>query len=132
MISENEDNIDFDSETGKTGLSGQKSKSRNVTHDSWPDEPDCQVLDQMLLPKESQYPNPDSRDANKMQPSTTFAKNAETEEDSLEGLETSNPQHTQSSCQIPHCDVGSSATAVIVANEPPSERVDKDPTEPFL
>ena len=128
MISENEGNIDFDSETGKAGQSGQKSKSRNVTHDSWPDEPDCQVLDQMLLPKESQYPNPDSRDANERQSSTVFAKNAETEEDSLEGLEMSNPQHTQSSCQIPQSDVGLSATAVIVANDPPLERVDKDPT----
>ena len=125
VSSENEGYIYFDSETGEAGLSGQESRNKNVTHDPWSDDPVHQISDQMLVPKESHCPNAGSRDANEGQFSTASAKNAEMEEDPLKGLETANLQHLLSSHQIPQSDVESSATAIVVVSEPPSDSVDK-------
>ena len=128
VTSENEDSINIDSKTSETGLSGQESRNKDVTHDPWPDGSVHQVSDPILIPKELHCSNADSRDANEGQFSTASAKNAEVEENPLQELETANLQLSLNSCQIPQSDVESSATAIAVANEPQSDSVAKDPT----
>ena len=128
----NEINLEFDSEVCQTRLSDQESGNMNKAHDSWADvHPDRHASDQTSVPNEFQNiitMNADSRNANEKQFFTVSADNAETDEDCFEGLETTNPQQIQSFYQILQSDVNSSATAIVVANQPPSERVDKDPT----
>ena len=117
---------------GQSGPSGQGSRNINDVHDSWTDdETDCQTSGQMTSQERTEIEvtvNADSRNVEQNQPFFVSANNAETEEDCLQDLESSNLNNNAISSQITISDVLSRTTKIVVASEDPSENIVEDPT----
>ena len=128
VTSENEDKSNVESEIDGADLSDLESGNEDMSHDPWPDESCHQISDPTLIPDELPSPSAGSRDINEGQFSSASTKNAEVDGNPLHELETEAKQHLLSSSQNPQPDVESSATALVLANEPPSDSVIKDST----